>query len=189
VDLEQLIWEIDESNNVYAQDFNSDGGGFGALTAVAGGGGLLTLLGVGVLLRRRRGAGVDEAKIVAAIESTEKSPVQKPPAKPPEKKRRGPPGGKIASGSSAQPARGPPRKRAPQESASPQATAAKYFDALGSVEEASTHEAEQTTVSDYSKLPGGGEYEYTADATYYVGEACGRWRLNEDKSFTKITDD
>ena len=189
VDLEQLIWEIDETNNVHVQDFNSDGGGLGALTVMVGGGGLLTLLGVGVLLRRRGGAGVDEAKIVAAIEATEKPPVPKPPATPPEKKRRGPPGGKIASGSSTRPARGPPRKQAPQESASPQATAAKYFDALGGVDEPSTDGEEETTVSDYSKLPGGGEYEYTADATYYVGETCGRWRLNEDKSFTKIIDE
>ena len=42
---------------------------------------------------------------------------------------------------------------------------------------------------DYSKLPGGGEYEYTAEGTFYVGPTCGRWRLNEDKSFTKISDE
>ena len=42
---------------------------------------------------------------------------------------------------------------------------------------------------DYSKLPGGGQYEYTADATYYVGPSCGRWILNEDKSFTKMSDE
>jgi|TARA_A100001035_G_scaffold201659_1_gene161939 hypothetical protein len=41
-------------------------------------------------------------------------------------------------------------------------------------------------VEDYSKLPGGGAYEYTAEGTFYVGETCGRWRLNEDKSFTKL---
>ena len=44
-------------------------------------------------------------------------------------------------------------------------------------------------VEDYSKLPGGGEYEYTAEGTYYVGSTCGRWKLNEDKSFTKIADE
>ena len=43
-------------------------------------------------------------------------------------------------------------------------------------------------VDDYSKLPGGGEYEYAAEATYYVGPTCGRWILNEDKSFTKVED-
>lgn len=44
-------------------------------------------------------------------------------------------------------------------------------------------------VEDYSKLPGGGEYEYTPEGTYYVGQSCGRWVLNEDKSFTKVSDE
>ena len=44
-------------------------------------------------------------------------------------------------------------------------------------------------VEDYSKLPGGGDYEYTADGTYYVGPTCGRWRLNDDKSFTRLPDE
>lgn len=44
-------------------------------------------------------------------------------------------------------------------------------------------------VADYSQLPGGGEYEYTAEGTFYVGATCGRWRLNDDKSFTKLSDE
>lgn len=44
-------------------------------------------------------------------------------------------------------------------------------------------------VADYSQLPGGGDYEYTAEGTFYVGETCGRWRLNEDKSFTKLNEE
>ena len=59
-----------------------------------------------------------------------------------------------------------------------------HMAALGAVEPAAA--SEQERAEDYSKLPGGGEYEYTAEATYYVGPTCGRWILNEDKSFTKI---
>ena len=66
--------------------------------------------------------------------------------------------------------------------------AAQYMEALGTPKTADVKPAEKETdhASDYSQLPGGGEYEYTLDATYYVGEECGRWILNEDKSFTKI---
>ena len=62
-----------------------------------------------------------------------------------------------------------------------------HMAALGAVEPAAA--SEQERVDDYSKLPGGGVYEYTAEATYYVGPTCGRWILNEDKSFTKIPDE
>ena len=68
--------------------------------------------------------------------------------------------------------------------------AAKYMDALGTVEateQPSSSAADHA--ADYSQLPGGGDYEYTLDATYYVGEECGRWLLNDDKSFSKIDDD
>jgi hypothetical protein len=66
---------------------------------------------------------------------------------------------------------------------SPQERAAQAMAALGVPSNA------EERVEDYSKLPGGGEYEYTADATYYVGPTCGRWRLNDDKSFTRLKDD
>ena len=49
--------------------------------------------------------------------------------------------------------------------------------------------AAEERVADYSQLPGGGDYEYTAEGTFYVGETCGRWRLNEDKSFTKLNEE
>jgi hypothetical protein len=43
-----------------------------------------------------------------------------------------------------------------------------------------------TTVPDYSKLPGGGEYEYVDTTTYYVGQEIGIWIQNSDLSFTRI---
>ena len=64
--------------------------------------------------------------------------------------------------------------------------AAKYLDALGAPAEPSTP---STHAVDYTQLPGGGEYEYTPEGTFYVGETCGRWQLNEDKSFTRLPDE
>ena len=34
--------------------------------------------------------------------------------------------------------------------------------------------------------PGGGDYEYTAEATIYHGEAVGRWKLRDDGSFERV---
>ena len=97
----------------------------------------------------------------------------------------------MATSSGKSPSRGPPRgpsKAAKAEAEpTPQELAAKHMAALGAVEPQTP--AQQERVEDYSKLPGGGEYEYTAEATYYVGPTCGRWILNEDKSFTKIPDE
>jgi N-acetylneuraminic acid mutarotase len=192
VDLEQNIWEIDETNNVYSASFTSNAGGLGAL-AVAGGVGGLALLGAAVLLRRRASTDVDEKALAAAM-NNEPTPTPAPAsaAGTPTPKK-GPPGGKIATGPASRPPKGPPKSppkgpptASEPENESPQAMAAKYMDALG-VPEAQP-EAEPTTVGDYSQLPGGGEYEYTAEGTFYVGEACGRWVLNEDKSFTKLTE-
>jgi hypothetical protein len=77
-----------------------------------------------------------------------------------------------------------------------QATAAAHFGALDSLIPQITETAEtiseeilqpiSTVVVDWNELPGGGDYEYTSDATYYAGEECGKWLLNEDKSFTRI---
>lgn len=63
--------------------------------------------------------------------------------------------------------------------------AAKYMEALGVP---SPPTDSQARVEDYSQLPGGGEYEYTPEGTFYVGDACGRWKLNEDKSFTRLSE-
>ena len=40
-------------------------------------------------------------------------------------------------------------------------------------------------VSSFELLPGGGEYEYLEEGTYYSGEQIGKWKLEEDGSFTK----
>ena len=102
---------------------------------------------------------------------------------------RGPPGGKVALSSTAKPKRGPPRA-AKEEASIPLNTkemAAQHFDALGPSPTIGGDPAEN--VEDYTQLPPGGAYDYSAEGTFYVGdEHVGRWRLNDDKSFTKISD-
>ena len=193
VDLEQQIWEIDETNNVHTVDFDADSGGFGSATLLMGGGGVLALIGAGVLLRRRSTPPVNSEALVEALQTASPSmPVEAEvtPTLPP--KKRGPPGGKIASTTTNQtkrpPPRGPPRPNPRETPSSPQAVAAQFFDALGSPDSNTAAETNEQTVEDYTQLPGGGDYEYLPEGTFYTGEQCGRWRLNEDKSFTKVSD-
>ena len=205
VDKEGLVWEIDETNNVWSTSVTGSAGGFGALTITLGGVGLLALVGVSVLLRRRTPPVLEE-KVVAALEATgqgtsagpstsEAKPAKAGPQTSPQPavKKRGPPGGKIAANPTKTTGRGPPRgppkaaSKAPVPAAqTPQEMAAQHMAALGVP---ATPVAAEERVADYSQLPGGGDYEYTAEGTFYVGETCGRWRLNEDKSFTKLNEE
>lgn len=189
VDLEQQIWEIDETNNAFTATFTTNAGGL-SWVVLASSGGVLALL-AAALLKRRSALSVDQEAIKNALVETGEA-TRAPVAEPP--KKRGPPGGKIASTTSSSPAksppnsppRGPPKTTGPVVDESPQAMAAKYLDALGAPAEPSTP---STHAVDYTQLPGGGEYEYTAEGTFYVGETCGRWQLNEDKSFTRLPDE
>ncbi len=194
VDLEQLIWEIDETNNVYAASFTSDTGGISSLVLLSGAG-VLGMLGLTVFLRRRKEGTLDEEALAAAMGKEGTVPASTPEPTPSTPPQRGPPGGKIATTPANRPSKGPPKeppknppKEAVSEDESPQAMAAKYMDALGAPAPAASIEPLETRVEDYSQLPGGGEYEYTAEGTFYVGESCGRWVLNEDKSFTRVTE-
>lgn len=190
VDKEGLVWEIDETNNVWNRTVQSDSGGLSGVTLMVGGGAIFALIGGAVLLRRRSPSSSEvEEKVMVALEATAQNhqPSKEPtPSPQPAKKRRGPPGGKIATTSGKTPSRGPPRgppKTTQIESEpSPQEMAAKHMAALGVPETA------EERVEGYAQLPGGGEYEYTAEGTFYVGETCGRWRLNDDKSFTRLPD-
>lgn len=191
VDKEGLVWEIDETNNVWNRTVQSDSGGLSGVTLMVGGGAIVALIGGAVLLRRRSPSSSEvEEKVMLALKATAQNhqPSKEPiPSPQPAKKRRGPPGGKIATTSGKTPSRGPPRgppKTTQIESEpSPQEMAAKHMAALGVPESA------EERVEGYAQLPGGGEYEYTAEGTFYVGETCGRWRLNDDKSFTRLPED
>ena len=187
VDQEGAIWELDEGNNQWNETYTSEGQGLSALVVATGGFSVVALIGGAVLLRRRNHGEVDEEKIFEALgQESPPDSKEKIEASP---KQRGPPGAKISQNSGKRPTKGPPRgppKASAPAKPTPQEMAALHMDALTPMVEGEETEQTNNHASDYSQLPGGGEYEYTLDATYYVGEECGRWILNEDKSFTKI---
>jgi N-acetylneuraminic acid mutarotase len=225
VDDEQLIWELDEGNNVWTKDYDGRSQGFSATTIALAGGGVFALIGAVIFLKKKR---TDSDELV--LESENSSSKGEPPAiDNSSKPKTGPPGTVKAAGESggkAKPKNGPPAKSKPkngppgssvssgptgaptnlgqeilqaQPEADLQAIAAAHFGALDSlipettegVEEDNSSENQMphpisTTVNDWSELPGGGDYEYTSDATYYTGDTCGKWLLNEDKTFTRV---
>ena len=96
VDQEGLVWEIDETNNVWNRTVSASSSAFGATTVMIGGGAVLAAIGATVFLRRGKEGPVEKEKVVAALEATGAAVPSgcKPPAQPPAKKR-GPPGGKM----------------------------------------------------------------------------------------------
>ena len=214
VDDEQLIWELDEENNIWTRDYDGANQGFSTATIVLSSSGIIALIGA-VLYLKKRSSGLNEL----AHQSVNENSKGKPPSIDSSVKPAGGPPGK------AKPANGPPSKPKPKngppgapnsttsgptgpdpsqdkdtQTAQPevdlQATAAAHFGALDSLIPQTTETSEtssdeivqpiSTVVIDWNGLPGGGDYEYTSDATYYSGEKCGKWLLNEDKSFTRI---
>ncbi len=181
VDSNQTIWELDEQDNNYTKSYSTASSMFGTIVAGVGGGlAVLILLGV-LFIRRKNGLEGDLSSLdVGDIQPQENEVKETPelstsatePA--PKPKRVGPP------------RKGPPPKKKVEPT--PQSEAQSHFSALDSLLP-STEEPvvdAKTFAKDYSELPGGGEYEYTTEGTYYVGETCGRWILNADQSFSKV---
>lgn len=196
IDQEGNVWEVNEGNNEWTNEYITPTNGFGGAVAAFGGLGLLLLVGTVLLRRRRDGDAVDQTALKAAMEpepllNTEgrEPPTPTQPTAPKVLVSSGPPGGKVAAQPSVKPAKGPPRKP-PTSTMDPldtKAMAAKHFGALDGPSNVS--ELNQQRVEDYTKLPGGGDYEYTAEGTFYVVDGdVGKWRLNDDKSFTKLNE-
>ena len=211
VDDEQFIWELDEENNIWTKDYNGANQGFSTELIALSSGGIIALIGA-VLYLKKRSSDLDELAHQSVNENSKGEPPSienntKPAGGPPgkEKPKNGPPGkpkpkngppGVSKSATSGPEGAEPSRDQVTQPEVDLQANAAAHFGALDSLipqpaetSEISSEEITQpisTIVVDWNGLPGGGDYEYTSDATYYIGEKCGKWLLNEDKSFTRI---
>ena len=222
VDDEQLIWELDEENNIWSKDYDGITQGFSTATILLSSSGVIALIGA-VLYLKKRSSGINELPHQSMDDNSKGEP---PSIDSSTKTAGGPPGKAKSSGGPAgraKPSNGPPKAKPkngppgastsaisdttgadPSSDQNPQpaqpevdlqATAAAHFGALDSLIPQTTETAEvssdleqpvSTVVVDWNELPGGGDYEYTSDATYYSGENCGKWLLNEDKSFTRI---
>ena len=180
-DAEQAMWEVDETNNAWNRSFEPTTEGMSTGVMLLGGGlGVAVLAGAVVLLRRKQS---EEPSFKEAPEETNITPV----AKPKPAGLTGPPPRTSAPKPKPAGLKGPPPRSKPNNEATPAIDGAAALDALlpASTEETQDH-AVGTVVDEWSKLPAGGDYDYALDETVYKGEECGTWRMNEDKTFTRI---
>ena len=172
-DAEQLMWEVDETNNAWNATFSPAPTSFGSATMLAGGAVGIAMIGVSVVFWRRRAEGLN-IPTLDADEPTPKKPLRGPPQRTSEPK--------------AKPAglKGPPERKAPEPSPTSTIDGASTLDALLQTPPTAAEAAIGSSVNEWSLLPPGGEYDYGLGETLYKGEQCGTWRMNEDKTFTKI---
>jgi hypothetical protein len=180
-DAEQTMWEVDETNNAWNRSFGPQTDGMSTSVVLLGGGlGVALLAGAVVLLRRKQSdepsfeEAPDEAGTTSAVKPTPAGLTGPPP-------RTSEPKPKPAG------LKGPPPRSKPASEAAPAIDGAAALDALlpASTEEPQDHSV-GSVVNEWSQLPPGGDYDYALDQTVYKGEECGTWRMNEDKTFTRI---
>jgi hypothetical protein len=174
VDEEQNIWELNEDDNSFYKDYAAPEE-FNTGLYMGIGSGIIALFALGVILKRKSG---DEL-----LQSPKKMPAldELPRSGPPEAT-------KSKTPSSAKPKKGPPPKPKPEyipvDEPVPNITEAMSKLSLDSLPGKSNPQPEK--IASFEYLPGGGEYEYLGEGTFYSGESIGRWRLEEDGTFTKV---
>tara|TARA_B100001094_G_scaffold623_1_gene619 strand:+ start:5101 stop:9696 length:4596 start_codon:yes stop_codon:yes gene_type:complete len=174
IDSSDLIAELNEENNIFNETYSSSESGFSSLViAGAASGSVVILLGVIFLLNKRRNPNIAE------IEQEETL------IEAPQEKKKGPTNVGVSSSSSTKKGPPPAKKTVPELSTqTPAEQAAASFAALDSL--SSNEENTSERVASWSELPSGGEYDYTAEGTFYAGSECGRWMLLEDGQFEKV---
>jgi len=174
IDSNNSIAELNEENNIWNKGYSSSEEGMSALVIIGSASGVFVIiLGIVLLLYQRRKIPTQEEFQEAEV-----------PEAPPEKKK-GPTNVSSASTSSTKKGPPPPKKKVPEISTqSPAEQAAASFAALDSLTQSDVKTPER--VATWNDLPSGGEYDYTADGTFYDGPGCGRWKLVEDGQFEKV---
>ena len=137
-------------------------------------GGFVIILGIMFLLNQRRKNPAQEELMETEVPEV------------PQEKKKGP-ANVSSSSTTTSTKKGPPpaKKTVPEISTqSPAEQAAASFAALDSLSTSEVQTPER--VATWNDLPSGGEYDYTADGTFYDGVECGRWKLLEDGQFEKV---
>ena len=175
IDSNNSIAELNEENNIWNKGYSSSEEGMSALVIIGSASGVFVIiLGIVLLLYQRRKIPTQEEFQEAEV-----------PEAPPEKKKG--PTNVSSSASTSSTKKGPPpaKKKVPEISTqSPAEQAAASFAALDSLTPSDVKTPER--VATWNDLPSGGEYDYTADGTFYDGPECGRWKLVEDGQFEKV---
>ncbi len=173
VDEEQRIWELNEEDNTFSKSFTSPEDG-GSLSYIIIGGVILATFLALLVLRRRSNNELNESKNLPALEDL-------PRSGPPQANR-----STTDNPHTTKPKRGPPPK---QKLPDPNVVITSVSDAMAKLSLDTLPGRDinsQKTVQSYESLPPGGNYEYLKEGTFYIGSNVGRWKLNEDGSFTKI---
>ena len=175
IDSNDSIAELNEGNNVWNKSYSSSEEGMSTLViAGTASGAFVVILGIAFLLNQRRTISIPEEVQDEVLPET------------PQEKKKGPTNVSSSSVNSTT-KKGPPpaKKKVPEISTqSPAEQAAASFAALDSLTPNDAQTPER--VSSWNDLPSGGEYDYTADGTFYDGDECGRWKLLEDGQFEKV---
>ena len=173
VDEDQRIWELNEDDNTFRKSYESPDE-VSSLTYILGGGGIFAVLLVFVLLRKRSGNEMTESKKLPSIEDL-------PRNGPPQSSRSVSP-----NPTTSKPKKGPPPKAKQPQPVSDIPNVADAMAKLSLAELPGRETDSKTTVSSYESLPPGGDYEYLTEGTFYTGSSVGKWKLEEDGTFTKI---
>ena len=173
VDEDQRIWELNEEDNTFSKKYSAPEE-MNLMLYLGAGGGILVVLALFIVLRKRSGGELTQAKKLPSLEDL-------PRSGPPRASRNksGPP-------PSSKPKSGPPPKPKPAEEITLTTNVADAMAKLSLSNLPGRIDAQPQSVPNYESLPGGGEYEYLTEGTFYFGEGIGRWRLEDDGSFTKM---
>ena len=173
VDEDQRIWELNEEDNTFTKSYSAPDE-ISSLTYILGGGGLLAVMILFVVLRKRSGNELTESKKLPSIEDL-------PRSGPPQSSR-----SSTELQTPTKPKRGPPPKHVQPEPAPVVTNVADAMAKLSLDALPGRNVKPETTVPSYESLPPGGEYEYQSEGTFYTGSGIGKWKLEEDGTFTKI---
>ena len=166
IDEEQNIWELNEDDNTFSKQFSGEKeSGFSTL-AIIGISILIIITAIAFLLKTkgRRGTSILSTKFNA--EESTNIVENKIEAK------------------SRKPLRGPPPKKI--DSSTNQLNIVGLDTAIEKLGSLSQGVSNPIKVSSYEYLPGGGQYDYSTGQTIYSGKDIGRWKLEDDGSFTKL---
>ena len=173
IDEDQKIWELDESDNSFSKQYTAEEELDFTIYAL-GAGIAVTILSIFVILKRRSNDEINEAKKMPSLDEL-------PRSGPPQKSRK-----ENTSNSNSKPRRGPPPKSSQTDQSQPIVNVAEAMAKLSLTTLPGRTEDAQTKVQSYKSLPPGGDYEYSSEGTFYSGEGLGKWRLEDDGSFTRI---
>jgi len=173
VDEDQRIWELNEDDNTFSKKYSAPEE-INLMLYLGAGGGILVVLALFIVLRKRSSGELTQAKKLPSLKDL-------PRSGPPQESRNksGPP-------PSSKPKSGPPPKTKPVEEIQPTTNVADAMAKLSLSDLPGRTDAQPQSVPSYQSLPGGGEYEYLTEGTFYFGDGIGRWRLEDDGSFTKM---